>query len=69
MNTRADRRIKGANGRSASPIPARLDQCGECLMVPYYSHTSPCVSVAVCVLEKGHKGKHLTSVKYGSREW
>ena len=69
VKSRTERRIRGANSRSAALPPKDLAQCCETLTVPMYSRTSPCVSLAVCVLKKGHEGKHKTSDTYGNKEW
>jgi hypothetical protein len=66
---RTERRIRGANSRSAALPPKDSDQCCEVLTIPMYSRTSPSVSLAVCVLKVGHEGKHKTSETYGSKEW
>ena len=62
--------MRGANSRSAGlPPKDHPQQCSEPLMIPMYNRTNPCVSVAVCVLDKGHLGKHKTSETYGNKEW
>jgi hypothetical protein len=66
--SRTERRIQGANSRSAALPPKDTAQCCEVLMIPMYS-SYPSVSCAVCVLKKGHEGKHKTSETYGNKEW
>lgn len=66
---RTQRRIAGANSRSAALPPKQVDQCCEVLMIPLYNHVTPCVSMAVCILPKAHEGKHRTSEAFGNKEW